>query len=62
MGCARLGVLPEPEVIGAFLQALVSDSGRNLQALANSAWALAVLEVCWMALVRQAYCELASSC
>ncbi|GAB4824005.1 hypothetical protein N2152v2_011051 [Parachlorella kessleri] len=46
-GCARLGVQPGPEVIAACWRALVSGSGRDGQAVANTAWALAVLEVRW---------------
>ena len=45
MGCATLGVQSEPKVVGVCWRALVSDGGFNRQALANSAWALAVLEV-----------------
>jgi hypothetical protein len=45
LGCARLGIHPGPEVIAACWEAVLRTGTLNLQAVANTALALAMLEV-----------------
>ena len=43
VGCAKLGISPGPEVLGRCLEVALRE-GRS-QEVANTAWALAVLQV-----------------
>jgi hypothetical protein len=45
LGCARLGFHPGPKVIAACWEAMVHAGALNVQAVANTALALAMLEV-----------------
>jgi hypothetical protein len=45
IGCARLGFHPGPEVIAACWEAVLRAGALDVQAVANAALALAMLEV-----------------